>query len=89
MILLLKMMIDKILLESSVYGKFESGETIVGQTSGASTVIIAENVNNLKLFVTHEDKMQKGEVIQGQTSGARAILNVLLNQILFKIFNSY
>ena len=66
---------DKILLESSVYGKFESGETIVGQTSGASTVIIAENVNNLKLFVTHEDKMQKGEVIVGQTSGARAILN--------------
>ncbi len=66
---------DKILLESSVYGKFESGETIVGQSSGASTVVIAENVNNLKLFVTHEDKLQKGEIIVGQTSGARAILN--------------
>jgi len=66
---------DKVLLESSVYGKFESGETIVGQSSGASTVIIAENVPSLKLFVVHEDKLQKGEVIVGQTSGASAVLN--------------
>ncbi len=66
---------DKVLLESSVYGKFEAGETIVGQSSNASTVIIAENVKGLKLYVVHEDKLQKGEVIVGQTSGARAILN--------------
>src|SRR5210317_1497344 len=63
---------DKILLESSIYGKFQNGEVITGSTSGATTTILADDLDNNKLYVIHEDKFQKGETITGNTSGAEA-----------------
>ena len=59
---------DKVLLESSVYGKFVNNETIVGATSNANSTIVAEDVDNTRLFVVHEDKFIIGETITGQTS---------------------
>ena len=41
---------DKILLESSIYGKFQNGETITGSSSGATTTILADDVDNNKLL---------------------------------------
>ena len=42
---------DKILLESSTFGKFTRGETIQGQTSKATSTILAEDLNNNRLFI--------------------------------------
>ena len=65
----------KFLLESSVYGKFVNNETIVGATSNANSTIVAEDVDNTRLFVVHEDKFIIGETITGQTSGAQAVIS--------------
>ena len=66
---------DKIILESSFYGKFVKGETIVGQTSKATSTILAENLDNNKLFIIAQDKFIKGETILGLSSNASAIIN--------------
>ena len=50
---------DKILLESSIYGKFQNGEAITGSSSGATTTILADDVDNNKLYVIHEDLIFK------------------------------
>ena len=65
---------DKVLLESSVFGKFVNNETIVGSVSNASTLIVAEDISNTRLFVVHDDKFIIGETITGQTSGAQAVV---------------
>ena len=67
---------DKILLESSIYGKFQNGEVITGATSGATTTILADDLDSNKLYVIHEDKFQKGETITGNTSGAEAVIDL-------------
>ena len=66
---------DKILLESSIYGKFTRGETITGQTSNATATVLAEDLDNNRLFITAEDKFIDGEVILGVSSNASAIIN--------------
>ena len=66
---------DKVLLESSVYGKFVNNEVIVGATSNANSTIVAEDIDNTRLFVVHEDKFIIGETITGQTSGAQAVIS--------------
>ena len=35
---------DKIILEESTYGKFTRGETIIGQSSGATAVVLTEDL---------------------------------------------
>ncbi len=67
---------DKILLESSIFGKFENGETITGASSGATSTILADDVDNNKLYVVHESHFQKGETITGSTSGAQAVIHL-------------
>ena len=47
---------DKIILESSTYGKFTRGETITGQSSGATSVILTEDLDNGKLYISAQDK---------------------------------
>ena len=66
---------DKILLESSSYGKFTNGETIVGQTSHATSVILAEDLDNNRLFISAQDKFLIGETVVGQTSNAVGTVN--------------
>jgi len=43
---------DKILLESSAFGKFTRGETITGQTSGATTTVLTEDLDNGRFFIS-------------------------------------
>jgi hypothetical protein len=66
---------DKIILESSSYGKFIKGEIVTGQTSKATSTILAEDLDNNKLFVVAQDKFIKGETILGSSSNASAVIN--------------
>ena len=64
---------DTFILEDSTYGDFQKGETITGSTSGATSVILAEDIEtNSRLFIQSQDKFIVGETITGSTSGARA-----------------
>jgi len=66
---------DKILLESSTYGKFTRGETITGQTSNATATVLAEDLDNNKLYISAQDKFIDGEEVVGTNSNATAIIN--------------
>tara|TARA_B100000902_G_scaffold378257_1_gene411317 strand:+ start:192 stop:2780 length:2589 start_codon:yes stop_codon:yes gene_type:complete len=66
---------DKILNEESVFGKFENGEVVKGQTSGATATVIVEDLTNKRLFITAQNKFKLNEIIIGQTSGAEGTLN--------------
>ena len=65
---------DNIVLETSI-SKFESGETIVGDTSKAIAKIIVDDYDgNKKLYITSQQRFDIGEKIIGQTSGASAVV---------------
>jgi len=66
---------DKILLESSTYGKFTRGETITGQTSNATATVLAEDLDNNRLFISAQDKFIDGESVVGASSNATALIN--------------
>jgi len=66
---------DKILLESSAFGKFTRGETITGQTSNATATVLAEDLDNNRLFISAQDKFIDGESIVGASSNATALIN--------------
>jgi len=66
---------DKVILESSTYGKFTRGETITGQTSKATSVILKEDLDNGKLYISAQNKFIDGEEIVGASSNATAVLN--------------
>src|SRR6056300_897871 len=66
---------DKILLESSAFGKFTRGETITGQTSNATATVLTEDLDNNRLFISAQDKFIDGETILGASSNASAIIN--------------
>ena len=42
---------DKILFEESTYGKFVRSETVTGQTSKATAVVLVEDITNNKLII--------------------------------------
>ena len=63
---------DKILLEDSTYGKFTRGETVTGQTSRATAVVLVEDITNNRLIISAQDKFVNNEVIIGSSSGAQA-----------------
>ena len=61
---------ENIVLEESV-GKFTVGETITGQTTGATARILVDDFdNNKRLFITSQQRFQTGETVTGNTSGA-------------------
>ena len=66
---------DKVLLESSAFGKFTRGETITGQTSNATATVLAEDLDNNRLFISAQDKFIDGEEVVGVNSSATAIIN--------------
>ena len=66
---------DKILLESTSYGKFTRGETITGQTSNATAVVLTEDLDNGRLFITANSKFIDGETIVGGNSNAYAVIS--------------
>ena len=66
---------DRILLEDTSYGDFVNGETITGQTSGATATVLIEDVDGgSRLFVSHQNKFIEGELIVGSTSAAEATI---------------
>ena len=65
---------DKLILESSAFGKFTKGETIKGQTSKAISTILSEDLDNNRLFIVAQDKFIQGETILGLSSNASAII---------------
>lgn len=66
---------DKILLESSAFGKFTRGEIITGQTSKATSTILTEDLDNGRLFIAAQNKFVIGEIILGTSSSASAIVD--------------
>jgi len=65
---------DKVLTEDTAFGKFQNGETVTGSTSGATAVIVAEDLDNTRLFITSQNKFVTGETINGSSSNARAVI---------------
>ena len=51
---------DKVILESSTYGKFTRGETITGSTSNATATVLAEDLSNGRLFISAQNKFNEG-----------------------------
>ena len=54
---------DKIIFEiysGSEYGKFERGETLTGQTSNATAVVLTEDLDTGRLFISANNKFIKG-----------------------------
>ena len=66
---------DKVLLESSAFGKFTRGETITGSTSNATATVLAEDLDNNRLFISAQDKFIDGEEVVGANSNATATIN--------------
>jgi len=66
---------DKIILESSAFGKFTRGETITGQTSNATATVLGEDLANGRLFISAQDKFLEGETVLGASSNASAVIN--------------
>ena len=66
---------DKILLESSAFGKFTRGEIVTGQTSGATSTVLTEDLDNGRLFISAQDKFIIGETVLGASSNASAVVN--------------
>ena len=80
---------DYILNEQTSVGEFSKGETITGATSGQTATILAEDTDNLKIWVTANTLFVTGETITGATSGATGVLsryranpNETINQLL-------
>ena len=66
---------DKIILEDSSFGKFTYRETITGQTSKATSVVLTEDLDSNRLFITAQDKFITGEIVKGESSNAQAVVN--------------
>lgn len=63
---------ERVVLEESV-GKFQAGETIRGETSGYTAVILVDDYDSDKvLYISSQQKFEEGENVVGLTSGARA-----------------
>lgn len=65
---------DYIIDETSAKGEFQNGEIITGSTTGQTSTILIEDVDNSKLYVTANTKFQTGETITGSVSGATATI---------------
>ena len=65
---------DQIVLEDSEV-KFDIGEVITGQTSGATAKVLVDDVDdNKRLFVTSQTRFIIGEIVSGATSNASGTL---------------
>ena len=80
---------DFLLSEQGTVGEFTKGETITGGTSGETATILAEDTDNLKIWISANSKFITGEIITGSTSGGSGIVgkyranpNEVLTQLL-------
>jgi len=66
---------DYILNEEGSVGEFSKSETITGQTSGETATILAEDTDNLQLYISANSKFVTGETVTGGTSGAQGVIS--------------
>jgi len=66
---------DYILDEEGSIGEFSKNEIITGQTSGETATILAEDTDNLKLYISANSKFVTGETVTGGTSGAQGVIS--------------
>ena len=66
---------DKILFEDTTYGHFQNGEIITDATSGATSTILVEDLDNSRLFINAENKFIEGETIVGNISNSIATVS--------------
>ena len=66
---------DYILNEEGSIGEFSKDETITGVTSGETATILAEDTDNLQLYISANTKFVTGETITGSTSGAQGVIS--------------
>ena len=61
---------DQIVLEDSEI-KFQVGETVTGQTSGATAKVLVDDIDdNKRLFISSQTRFIIGEIVSGATSNA-------------------
>jgi len=65
---------DYLLNEEGSVGEFTKGETITGSTSGQTATILAEDTDNLKIYISSNSLFVTGETITGSSSGAAGII---------------
>ena len=63
---------DRILIEETA--QFVNGETITGNTSGATATILVEDSRNKRLYISSQQKFITDETFTGATSGAQGKL---------------
>ena len=63
---------DRISLEDSV--AFTVGETVTGQTSGATATVLVTDLRNSVIYITSNQRFELNETVTGGTSGAEAKL---------------
>ena len=63
---------DRISLEDSV--AFTVGETVTGQTSGATASVLVTDLRNSVIYITSNQRFELNETVTGGTSGAEAKL---------------
>ena len=67
---------NKILIQDTSNGAFVNGETITGQTSKATAVVRAEDINaGSRLFISSQSSFIIGEQIIGDTSNASGYID--------------
>ena len=62
------------IVDESFTGKFTTGETITGATSGAIATILVEDSRNGVLYISSQQKLITNETITGGTSGSSATI---------------
>ena len=62
---------DKVYTDDSLFGVFEKGEIVTGQTSGATATVLAEDNANSAIYIEQNRFFQVGEIIVGGSSKAR------------------
>ena len=76
---------DKLLLEETTYGKFTRGETVTGQTSKATAVILVEDISNNRLIISAQNKFINNSI----SLMFSTIVNVLYLESSSKIFSLF
>ena len=70
---------DRILTEETV--QFTNGETITGNTSGATATILVEDSRNLKLYISSQQKFITDETFTGTNGAQGKLTNYRANPI--------
>ena len=70
---------DRILTEETV--QFTNGETITGNTSGATATILVEDSRNLKLYISSQQKFITNETFTGSNGAQGKLTNYRANPI--------